>query len=659
VRGGLAGIGVALLAALSMAGAPSAAAAASTSPGQLYAFGENRYGQLGSATNNKTSEPNPAPTLLVLPGASGPVTQISAGEAHSLAVTSTGQLYAFGNNGDGQLGSATNNKTVEPNPTPTLVALPGASGPVTQIAAGGHHSLAVTSTGQLYAFGINYYGQLGSATNNTTEEPNPTPTLVALPGASGPVTQIAASNNHTLALTSTGQLYAFGENRYGQLGSAINNNSLAPNPTPTLVALPGASGLVTQIAAGANHSLAVTSTGQLYAFGDNYSGQLGSATNSTTVEPNPTPTLVALPGASGPVIKIAAGASHSLAVTSTGQLFAFGYNYDGQLGSATNNKISEPNPTPTLVALPGASGPVTQIAASRSHSLAVTSTGQLYTFGSNSYGQLGSATNSGTTNANPTPALVGLPAGTTVDTIARGSNAAHTLVLIADLTVTSASLPAGQVGVPYFASGQASGGVPPQTWTGNGLPAGLTINPASGQITGTPTAPPGNASVLLSVTDAYGISATSAPIPLSIAPATLALISSISGGGEIGPTVAQIKASLLSQLLPEGKAAKIAALLKKGYFLLFRALTAGSVLIDWYYLPHGAHVAKAKPKPVLVAAGHASFSHAGSFKLTIKLTANGKQLLKRAKRLTLTAKGTFTPSGKQPITATRRLILKR
>ena len=110
---------------------------------------------------------------------------------------------------------------------------------MTQIAAGAYFSLAVTSSGQLYAFGENFYGQLGSATNNGTGNPNPTPALVSLPGASGAVTELAAGYGHSLALTSSGQLFAFGENFYGQLGSATNNGTSTPNPTPALVSLPG------------------------------------------------------------------------------------------------------------------------------------------------------------------------------------------------------------------------------------------------------------------------------------------------------------------------------------------------------------------------------------------------------------------------------------
>jgi hypothetical protein len=126
-------------------------------------------------------------------------------------------------------------------------------------------------------------------------------------------------------------------------------------------------------------------------------------------------------------------------------------------------------------------------------------------------------------------------------------------------------------------------------------------------------------------------------------------------------TAAQIATLLGRELTPSGKAAKIAALLKSGVFpISFKALQTGTAVINWYQVPPGAKLAnKAKPKPVLVASGQRSFSAAGTATIKIKLTAAGKRLLKHAKQLKLTAKGTFTPTGKTPITATKVFVLKR
>jgi alpha-tubulin suppressor-like RCC1 family protein len=499
----------ALMALLALgAAAPPALGAAAL--GQLYAFGRNYYGQLGNETN-LDGEPNPTPAPVSLPGEVGPVTQAATGAGFSLVVTAAGQLYAFGRNYYGQLGNEINVGNIfAANPTPTLVTLPGATGPVIQVAAGMGHSLVVTATGQLYAFGYNWFGQLGNANNNQTEEPNPTPSLVTLPGASGPVIQVAAGGFHSLALTATGQLYAFGDNNAGQLGTATSSPTGA-NPTPTLVALPGATGPVTKIAAGEFFSLAVTATGQLYAFGENHYGQLGNATNNLTQEPNPTPSLVTLQGEIGPVIQIAAGISHSLALTSTGQLYAFGENRFGELGSTANNLTEQPNPTPSLVTLPSTSGPVTRIAAGDGYSLALTSAGELYAFGRDYGGELGTPPGNERDAPHPAPTPVPLPGGASIGTMATGPWSDHTLV-VSQLGVAHSSLPAGEVGVPYSALVQGIGGGTPYTWAASGLPQGLSINRTSGAISGTPTAT-GSYTPTITLTDSYGIEAS---MPLTI-----------------------------------------------------------------------------------------------------------------------------------------------
>jgi alpha-tubulin suppressor-like RCC1 family protein len=443
-----------LVVLLAFLGGSSPTSANTVSPGQLYAFGDNQHGELGNPTNNMDLEgvrPNPTPALVEMPDEIGSVAQAATGGGFSLAITSSGQLYAFGDNYFGQLGSPTNNQDIfAANPTPTLVSLPSEAGHAVQAAGGTDHSLVVTSSGQLYAFGENWFGQLGNTTNNQTEEPNPTPTLVTLPGATGPVIQAAAGFAHSLALTSTGQLYSFGSNRYGQLGTTTDLRGFYP--APDVVTLPEENGPVTQIAAGAFFSLAVTSSGQLYAFGENRFGQLGSTTNSTTGEPNPEPTLVTLPGATGPVIQAAAGESHSLALTSTGQLYAFGSDSLGELGKPPGSEPSAPHPTPSQVVLPD---------------------------------------------------------NTNVETIATGL-CDHTLAVVADLSASTASLPAGEIGAPYKAQAGGSGGINPYTWTATGLPQGLLIDRTSGAISGTPTKP-GVYTPTITVTDSHRIEASSEP----------------------------------------------------------------------------------------------------------------------------------------------------
>jgi alpha-tubulin suppressor-like RCC1 family protein len=97
----------------------------------------------------------------------------------------------------------------------------------------------------------------------------------------------------------------------GQLCNAVNNGTTKPNPTPIPVTLPGALGPVTQVAAGVNHSLAVTAGGQLYAFGETTSASSATPPTTALTEPNPAPTQVALPGEVGPMTRVGAGAAHS------------------------------------------------------------------------------------------------------------------------------------------------------------------------------------------------------------------------------------------------------------------------------------------------------------------------------------------------------------
>lgn len=141
--------------------------------------------------------------------------------------------------------------------------------------------------------------------------------------------------------------------------------------------------------------------------------------------------------------------------------------------------------------------------------------------------------------------------------------------------------------------------------------------------------------------------------------------SSTGSGGGSSPaasiSAAQIAALLGQQLIPSGKAAKIATLLKSGGLKMsFKALEAGTLSVQWYEIPAGAKLAKhSKAKPVLVASGQTTFSAAGTKTLRISLTAAGRKLLKHTKRLRLTAKGMFTATGQAPVGQTASFALRR
>jgi alpha-tubulin suppressor-like RCC1 family protein len=319
------------------------------------------------------------------------------------------QVVSFGENIWGQLGNA---GYVESVPTPAAVTLPGATGSPVQVAAGTDHSIVLTSGGQIYTFGT---GGLGSGNRYSEFR---TPVAITLPGATGPPVQAAAGVSFSLVLTASGQLYTFGNDATGELGDG--KSSYEENPTPEAIALPGATGSPVQVAAGREFSLVLTSSGQLYAFGGDSNGELGDG--SDNFEGVSTPEVIALPGATGSPVQVAAGEYHSLVLTSSGQLYTFGDDHSGQLGNGDTTSRS----TPEAITLPGATGPIVQIAAGWEFSLALTSTGQLYAFGSDEYGQLGNGKSDA--EPHPTPEAIALPGERgSIKEIAAGRN--HSLVV--------------------------------------------------------------------------------------------------------------------------------------------------------------------------------------------------------------------------------------
>jgi alpha-tubulin suppressor-like RCC1 family protein len=348
--------------------------------GTSMGFGNNRYGQLANTMNNNSDTANPVPSGI---GPSGMIA-VATGDNYGVGLTSQGEVWTFGNNFYGQLGRAANLSTNVPNPVSTRI---DGFNHVTAVSAGHFHTLALRSDGTVWGFGTNISGVLGSAIDVGAVSTTP----VQIPGLSN-VIAIAAGFTHSLVLRADGKVLAFGANQYGEVGKPANSDA---NPTPTVVG--GLSG-VTAIAAGAFFSLALRGDGTVWGFGLNSLGQLGTTTNSGTSTPNPTPLQADV--LSG-IIAISGHGFHGLALKGggTGTVFAWGKNQWGQLGKAANLVA---NPTPTQVTLPGTTG-ATGIAAGNQHSLVLRSDGKLTAFGQNEAGQLGMTANA---NPNPTPAEV-------------------------------------------------------------------------------------------------------------------------------------------------------------------------------------------------------------------------------------------------------------
>uniref|UniRef100_A8LWT2 Regulator of chromosome condensation, RCC1 n=1 Tax=Salinispora arenicola (strain CNS-205) TaxID=391037 RepID=A8LWT2_SALAI len=385
--------------------AQSVPSAAAGTPGTGLAWGFNALGQLGDGTTTNRN----TPVTVDLP-ADTTITAIAAGvNGHSLAVTSASTMLAWGFNTWGQLGDGT---TTNRN-TPVAVDLPTGT-TITAIAAGKSHSLAVTSAGTMLAWGLNSAGQLGDGTTTNRN----TPVAVDLPTGTT-ITAIAAGNGHSLALTSAGTMLAWGENTWGQLGDGTTTN----RNTPVTVDLPTGT-TITALAGGGGHSLAVTSTGTMLAWGFNFWGQLG---DGTTTNRN-TPVAVDLPTGTTITAIAGGGGGHSLAATSTGTMLAWGLNSFGQLGDGTTSNRS----TPVTVDLP-AGTTITAIAAGggSGHSLAATSTGTMLAWGANTLGQLGD----GTTSNRSTPVTVDLPAGTTITAVTAGGF--HSLAIVPSTSTTT------------------------------------------------------------------------------------------------------------------------------------------------------------------------------------------------------------------------------
>lgn len=312
--------------------------------GEVFCWGANLNGQLGSGElGGKRGKLGRA----LLPEKAK---AIACGGRHSCAIGVSGAVYCWGGGSDGQLGSGSSD-----SPTPTSV--PGQDA-LLAVAAGANHTCALSETA-VTCWGDNARGQLG----------------VADPSATGPETlplaagALAAGALHTCAL-GQGKVWCWGANESGQVGEPGLPDQHAPHLVELGTAVP------TRLAAGGRHSCVAASDDSVLCWGSNAKGQLGLGTSGAApVAPSQVPGLAAK--------ALALGDAHSSAVTTGGAAACWGDDAAGQIG---NGDLAAPVLQPYLHAL----GDVSAVAAGTAFTCALTGGGQsLYCWGDNKTQQMG------------------------------------------------------------------------------------------------------------------------------------------------------------------------------------------------------------------------------------------------------------------------------
>lgn len=271
-----------------------------TPEGKVYGFGIGEVGQLGLRNTYSAKIPTLIPGL-------DDIIQISSHGVFCLALNNNGEVYSFGSNMDGELGLGDLEERYIPTVVPNLKN-------IIQVSTGFSHSLVLNNKGQVYSFGDNFSGKLGLTGNYDTIETEEGNILVVIPTlikGFNNIVKVIAGFDFSFLINDIGQVYAFGDNNYGQLGLGDKVDRDIPTLIPNLFD-------IVDIATSLGGTLALDNKGNVYAFGTGSFGQLGLGHNITNID---VPTLI--PNLSN-IIAISAGFRTSLVLDDKGKAYIFG-----------------------------------------------------------------------------------------------------------------------------------------------------------------------------------------------------------------------------------------------------------------------------------------------------------------------------------------------
>jgi len=363
----------------------------------LWAWGENGSGQLGYDT---TSDLDPyADTYSKIPqqvGTDNHWAAVAARMYHSAAVKSDGTLWTWGQNNYGQLGDGT--LTFRFAPVQVTGCADGDTNWVA-VACGAYHTIALKSDGTLWAFGLNDLGQLGDGTTSVRKSPVQ---VTGCPGGDANWASIACGDKHTVAIKTGGTIWAWGGNFNGSLGyDTTGDLDLWSDVASRIPQKVGTDNRWATVQCGAAVTVARKSDGSLWAWGDDQYGELGQGTHDSAAHPVPARVGTATDWLAG----YSVGLQTIVAPASDGCMWAWGRNDSGQLGDQTYAQRDAPVRVPPLLghdSLLRSWGPrLPRVAGGGAFSVALKSDSTLWAWGNNSAGELGNGTTDTSVHATP------------------------------------------------------------------------------------------------------------------------------------------------------------------------------------------------------------------------------------------------------------------
>jgi alpha-tubulin suppressor-like RCC1 family protein len=189
-------------------------ACALATDGSVSCWGEGEYGATGDGTTNDEHVPVPVTALGTT------VAEVAAGGDHACAVELDGSLWCWGGNGDGQLGDGTTVKKSSP------VQVTALGNSVAHVSAGAAHTCAVTTDGAVWCWGFNITGALGTGTHEDEHTPAEVTALEV------PATTMSLGGTHSCALAADDSLWCWGANSNGQLGDGTSEERVLPVQVP-------------------------------------------------------------------------------------------------------------------------------------------------------------------------------------------------------------------------------------------------------------------------------------------------------------------------------------------------------------------------------------------------------------------------------------------